>query len=119
MVQVRAATPELTRGNRKSQFQNFTGELTSKVNSHLLTRGQCPQLPTQLLVEKCRVSSEPRCNNLQRLHDLARKPTPKSGPECLKCAGFARQRFEVENLGVRVEVSVFKAVWFGLRGELF
>ena len=38
-------TPELTRGNRKSQFQEFTGRFTSKVNSRYLSRSQWLQLP--------------------------------------------------------------------------
>jgi hypothetical protein len=33
------------RGNRKSQFHKFKGELTSKVNSHHLSRSQWLQLP--------------------------------------------------------------------------
>ena len=36
---------ELTRGHRKSQFHKFTGELTSKVDSHYLSRSQWLQLP--------------------------------------------------------------------------
>ena len=43
-------TPGPTRGNCKSQFHNFTGELTSKVNPHNLSRDQW----LQLLVEECR-----------------------------------------------------------------
>ena len=39
------ATLELTRGHRKSQFYESTGELTSKVNSHFLSRSQWLQLP--------------------------------------------------------------------------
>jgi hypothetical protein len=38
-------TPELTRGNRKSQFYEFTGDLTSKVHSHYLSRSQWLQQP--------------------------------------------------------------------------
>jgi len=38
-------TPELTRGNRKSPFHEFTTELTSKVNSHYRSRSQWLQLP--------------------------------------------------------------------------
>ena len=39
------ATPELTRGNRKSQFHEFTGESMLKVDSHYPSRGQWLQLP--------------------------------------------------------------------------
>ena len=38
-------TPEMTRGNRKSQFHEFTGELTSKVNFHYFSRSQWLHLP--------------------------------------------------------------------------
>ena len=44
-------TPELTRGNRKSQLHKFTGEWTSKVKSHYLSRSQW----LHLLVEESRV----------------------------------------------------------------
>jgi hypothetical protein len=44
-VRPAATTPELTRGNRRSQFHEFTGELTSKVNSHYPSRNQWLQLP--------------------------------------------------------------------------
>ena len=49
------ATPELTQGNRKSQFHEFAGELTSKVNpttSHVVNDSNCQ---TQLLFEESRV----------------------------------------------------------------
>ena len=36
----RSATPELTRGNRKSQNQEFAGQLASKVNSNYRSRSQ-------------------------------------------------------------------------------
>ena len=39
------ATPELTRGNHKSQFHEITGELTPHVNSHHLSCSQWLQLP--------------------------------------------------------------------------
>ena len=39
------ATPELTRGNRKSLSYEFTWELTSKVVSHYRSRSQWLQLP--------------------------------------------------------------------------
>ena len=39
------STPELTRSNRKSLFHEFTGELTSKVNPHYLSRSQWLHLP--------------------------------------------------------------------------
>ena len=41
----RDSTPELTRGNRKSQFREFTEELMSKVDSHYLSRSQWRLLP--------------------------------------------------------------------------
>jgi len=47
--------PELTRGNRKSQFHGFDGELTSKVISNYLSRSQWLKLPDSLLVEESRV----------------------------------------------------------------
>jgi len=45
LFEVRAATPDPTRGNRKSQFHEVTGELASKVHPHYLSRGQWLQLP--------------------------------------------------------------------------
>ena len=39
------AIPDPTRGNHKSQFHELTGELTSKVTSHYLSRSQWLQLP--------------------------------------------------------------------------
>jgi len=38
-------TPDPTRGKRKSQSHELTRELTSKVNSHYLSRSQWLQLP--------------------------------------------------------------------------
>jgi hypothetical protein len=46
------STPELTRGNRPSEFHEFTGELTSKINSHYLSRSQWLQLPTSISRQK-------------------------------------------------------------------
>ena len=40
-----SSAPELTCGNRKSQFHEFAGELTSNVNPHYLSRSQWLQLP--------------------------------------------------------------------------
>ena len=42
---VHTATPELTRDNRKSQFHEFTGKLTSNVNFIYLSRDLWLQLP--------------------------------------------------------------------------
>jgi len=39
------STPELTRGNCKSKFHEFTWELTSKGHFHCLSRRQLLQLP--------------------------------------------------------------------------
>ena len=39
------ATPQLTRGNRKSQFHDCTGKSTSKVNFHHLSRNQWLKMP--------------------------------------------------------------------------
>ena len=39
-----STTPELTRGNRKNRIDEISGELTSKVNSHFLSRSQWCQL---------------------------------------------------------------------------
>ena len=44
-VGVGGSTPELTRGNRKSQFYEFTGELMSEVNFNFLSRSQWLQQP--------------------------------------------------------------------------
>ena len=56
-------TPELTRGNHKSQFHEFTEESTSKVYSHYLSRSQW--LRTQLLVEESRVEMRNCSEGLQ------------------------------------------------------
>jgi hypothetical protein len=48
-------TPESTRGNRRSQFYDCTGELTQKsipTTSHVVNGSTCQ---TQLLVEESRV----------------------------------------------------------------
>ena len=37
-----SSTLELTRGNRQGQFHEFTGQLTSKVNSSYHSRSQWP-----------------------------------------------------------------------------
>ena len=42
-------TPELTRGNRESQFHEFLGGSTSKVNSNYRSRSQWLQLPNQVV----------------------------------------------------------------------
>ena len=55
VFRVTGSTPELTQGNRKSQFHEFAGELTSKVNpttSHVVNGSNCQ---TQLLLEESRV----------------------------------------------------------------
>ena len=43
----RGGTPELTRGKSKSRSHEFTGELTSKVDSPNPSRSQWLQLPTR------------------------------------------------------------------------
>ena len=48
MKKRRCTTLDPTRGNRESQFHESTGELTSKVNYHYLSRSQWLQLPNQL-----------------------------------------------------------------------
>ena len=45
IVHERSTTPEFMRDNRKSQVHEYIGGLTSKVNSHYLSRGQWLQLP--------------------------------------------------------------------------
>ena len=54
-AEVPPTTTELTRGNRKSQLHEFTGELTSKVNSHYLSRSQWLQLPNSTARQRIQV----------------------------------------------------------------
>ena len=51
-VSAQRSTPELTRDNCKSQSHEFTRELTSKVNSHYLSRSQWLQLPNPSAVRR-------------------------------------------------------------------
>ena len=71
----RYATPELTRGNRKRQFHELIGELTSKsipTSSHVVNGSNCR---TQQLVEKSRVRpGEENAVAFEQQHPLERSP---------------------------------------------
>ena len=57
MSEVPLSTPELTRGNRKSQLHEFTGELPSTLiltTSHVVHGSNCR---TQLFVEESRADT--------------------------------------------------------------
>jgi hypothetical protein len=64
------STTELTRGNRKSQFHEFTGKLTSNVDFYYLSRSQWLQLEFRTPFERA---------HLERFNDLCTENGSRQG----------------------------------------
>ena len=66
-------TPDPTRGNRQGQFHEFTGDLTSNVNSHYLSRSQWLQLSNPIARRRIQ-------GGMQRVSSEARDPIDHARP---------------------------------------